>query len=44
MPPKLLANFFPGGDGNIAPELKFLAKENDWQTLIGSFDTFKIIL
>lgn len=34
MPPHLLKIFFPGSDGEIAPELSFLAKENDWQTLI----------
>jgi AraC-like DNA-binding protein len=34
MPPQLLGNFFPGEDGGIASELLFLAKENDWQTLV----------
>jgi AraC-like DNA-binding protein len=34
MPPQLLGNFFPGVDGEIAPELHFLAKNNDWQTLL----------
>jgi hypothetical protein len=34
MSPQLLKIFFPGSDGEIAPELSFLAKENDWQTLI----------
>ncbi|MFQ4144494.1 AraC family transcriptional regulator [Chlorogloeopsis sp. ULAP02] len=33
MPPQLLRNFFPGVDGEIASELRFLAKDNDWQTL-----------
>ena len=32
--PDLLRTFFPGKDGNLAPELKFLVKGNDWQTLI----------
>jgi AraC-like DNA-binding protein len=34
MPPELLTSFFPGKDGKILPQLKFLAKENDWQTLL----------
>lgn len=34
MSPDLLATFFPGKDGGISPELKLLAKGNDWQTLI----------
>ncbi|MDM9379795.1 AraC family transcriptional regulator [Chlorogloeopsis sp. ULAP01] len=34
MSPDLLATFFPGKGGGIPPELKLLAKENDWQTLI----------
>ena len=34
MSPDLLRTFFPGKDGNLAPELGFLAKGNDWQTLI----------
>ncbi len=34
MSPDLLATFFPGKDGGIPPELKFLAKGDDWQTLI----------
>lgn len=34
MPPELLATFFPGEDGEMLPQLKFLAKENDWQTLL----------
>ncbi|MBW4510683.1 MAG: AraC family transcriptional regulator [Scytonematopsis contorta HA4267-MV1] len=34
MSPDLLATFFPGKDGGIPPELKLLAKNNDWQTLI----------
>ncbi|MDV2998173.1 MAG: HTH-type transcriptional activator RhaR [Chroococcidiopsis sp. SAG 2025] len=34
MSPDLLATFFPGKDGGILPELKLLAKENDWQTLV----------
>ncbi|WP_339382008.1 hypothetical protein [Gloeocapsopsis dulcis] len=34
MPPELLATFFPGEDGEMLPQLKFLAKDNDWQTLL----------
>ncbi|MBW4642742.1 MAG: AraC family transcriptional regulator [Goleter apudmare HA4340-LM2] len=34
MPPHLLRTFFPGQDGEMLPQLQFLAKENDWQTLI----------
>lgn len=34
MPPELLTSFFPGKDGKMLPQLKFLAKENDWQTLL----------
>lgn len=34
MTPNLLATFFPGKDGGIPPELKLLAKEDDWQTLV----------
>ncbi|MCU0532937.1 MAG: AraC family transcriptional regulator [Hydrococcus sp. Prado102] len=34
MSPDLLATFFPGKDGEIPPELKLFAKENEWQTLI----------
>jgi AraC-like DNA-binding protein len=34
MPPELLATFFPGKDGQISPELKMFAKNQDWQTLI----------
>lgn len=34
MTPDLLATFFPGKDGGIPPELKLLAKEDDWQTLV----------
>ncbi|MBE9193650.1 helix-turn-helix transcriptional regulator [Gloeocapsopsis crepidinum LEGE 06123] len=34
MPPELLATFFPGEDGKMLPQLKFLAKENDWQAAI----------
>jgi AraC-like DNA-binding protein len=34
MPPELLATFFPGKDGGIPAELKFLAKGNDFQSLI----------
>lgn len=34
MSPDLLATFFPGKDGGIPPELKLLAKGNDWQTLV----------
>jgi AraC-like DNA-binding protein len=34
MPPHLLRTFFPGKDGEMLPQLKFLAKENDWQTLV----------
>ncbi|MBD2299143.1 AraC family transcriptional regulator [Nostoc sp. FACHB-190] len=36
MPPHLLKTFFPGKDGEILPQLKFLAKESDWQTLLYS--------
>ena len=34
MPPELLTSFFPGKDGKMLPQLTFLAKENDWQTLL----------
>ncbi|MEH1843082.1 MAG: AraC family transcriptional regulator [Nostoc sp.] len=34
MPPELLATFFPTGNGEIPPQLRFLAKGNDWQTLL----------
>ena len=34
MPPELLASFFPTGDGEIPPQLRFLAKDNEWQTLL----------
>ncbi|MEH2300033.1 MAG: TonB-dependent receptor [Nostoc sp.] len=34
MPPELLKTFFPAEDGDISPQLKFLTKSNDWQTLI----------
>ncbi|BDA71234.1 transcriptional regulator [Calothrix sp. PCC 7716] len=34
MPPQLLATFFPGEDGQIPPELKMFANDNDWQTVI----------
>jgi hypothetical protein len=32
--PDLLATFFPAADGQTVPELRFLAKGNDWQTLL----------
>ncbi|MEH2201681.1 helix-turn-helix transcriptional regulator [Nostoc sp.] len=34
MPPELLATFFPTGDGEIPPQLRFLVKGNEWQTLL----------
>ncbi|MEH2180230.1 AraC family transcriptional regulator [Nostoc sp.] len=34
MPPELLATFFPTVDGEIPPQLRFLAKANEWQTLL----------
>jgi AraC-like DNA-binding protein len=34
MPPKLLATFFTGEDGQIPPELKMFVKDNEWQTVI----------
>ncbi|MEM7712158.1 MAG: AraC family transcriptional regulator [Cyanobacteria bacterium P01_A01_bin.68] len=34
MTPEYLENLVPGNDGETAPELKFLNKGNDWQTLI----------
>jgi AraC-like DNA-binding protein len=34
MPPELLRTFFPGKDREMLPQLKFLAKESDWQTLL----------
>ncbi|MDF5709620.1 MAG: AraC family transcriptional regulator [Nostoc sp. S4] len=34
MPPDLLRTFFPDEDGQILPQLKFLIKGNDWQTLL----------
>lgn len=34
MPPELLATFFPTGDEEIPPQLRFLAKGNEWQTLL----------
>ena len=33
MPSELLATFFPTGDGEL-PQLRFLAKTNEWQTLV----------
>jgi AraC-like DNA-binding protein len=32
--PTRLAMLFPGEDGQITPELEFLVKENDWQSLL----------
>jgi AraC-like DNA-binding protein len=32
--PDRLAMLFPGEDGQITPELAFLVKENDWQSMI----------
>ncbi|WP_158680477.1 hypothetical protein [Nostoc sp. 'Lobaria pulmonaria (5183) cyanobiont'] len=34
MTPDFLRTFFPTEDGDISPQLKFLTKGNDWQTLI----------
>ena len=34
MSPERLASFFPGVDGQLAPELSLLVKNNDWQTLV----------
>ncbi|MEH2413141.1 hypothetical protein [Nostoc sp.] len=34
MPPELLATFFSTEDGEIPPQLRFLAKGNEWQTLL----------
>lgn len=34
MPTDLLRTFFPDEDGQILPQLKFLTKGNDWQTLL----------
>jgi AraC-like DNA-binding protein len=34
MPHHLLGTFFPGKDGEIQPELRYLAKDNDWQTIL----------
>ncbi|WP_334942522.1 AraC family transcriptional regulator [Nostoc sp.] len=34
MPPELLATFYPTEDGEIPPQLRFLAKGNEWQTLL----------
>ena len=34
MSPDVLKTFFPTPDGEILPQLHFLAKDNDWQTLI----------
>ncbi|MDZ8110287.1 MAG: AraC family transcriptional regulator [Nostoc sp. DedQUE12a] len=34
MPPQLLRTFFPGKDGEMLPQLKFLDKQSDWQTLL----------
>ncbi|WP_375510094.1 helix-turn-helix transcriptional regulator [uncultured Nostoc sp.] len=34
MPVELLATFFPIGDGEIPPQLRFLVKGNEWQTLL----------
>ncbi|MEH2464039.1 hypothetical protein [Nostoc sp.] len=42
MPPELLRTFLPAQDGDISPELKFLTKGNDWQTLIYSETTTAI--
>jgi AraC-like DNA-binding protein len=29
--PSMLANFFPGEDGELLPQLKMLTRDNDWQ-------------
>ncbi|MBW4568689.1 MAG: hypothetical protein KME31_11870 [Tolypothrix carrinoi HA7290-LM1] len=34
MPADLLATFFPTESGEIPPQLRLLAKRNDWQTLL----------
>jgi len=34
MPHPLLANFFPGRDRQVIPELQFLVKDNDLQTML----------
>lgn len=34
MSPDVLRTFFPGDDGEMLPQLRLLAKGNDWQTLI----------
>ncbi|MDM9379853.1 AraC family transcriptional regulator [Chlorogloeopsis sp. ULAP01] len=34
MPPSMLANFFFGEDGEILPQLKMLARDNDWQEIL----------
>ncbi|MBN4006335.1 AraC family transcriptional regulator [Nostoc sp. LPT] len=34
MEPDVLRTFFPAEDGDISPQLQFLTKGNDWQTLL----------
>jgi AraC-like DNA-binding protein len=34
MSPNMLQTFFPNRDGEMLPQLRLLAKSNDWQTLI----------
>jgi AraC-like DNA-binding protein len=40
--PSRLAMLFPGEDGQIEPELAFLAKGNDWQSIFYSPNTVEI--
>ncbi|MHC5731683.1 MAG: AraC family transcriptional regulator, partial [Nostoc sp.] len=34
MSPDVLRTFFPTADGEILPQLRLLAKGDDWQTLV----------
>jgi AraC-like DNA-binding protein len=40
--PNRLASLFPGEDGQITPELEFLVKENDWQSIFYPPNTAEI--
>lgn len=42
--PNRLASLFPGEDGQITPELKFLVKENDWQSILYPPNTTEIAM
>jgi AraC-like DNA-binding protein len=41
--PSRLAMLFPEPDGQLAPELEFLAKQDDWQSIVYSPNTSEIV-